>query len=125
MEYKIEKMRSTEAGYQVATVTSFYDQKTYILHNRYGAWFIGDPDEEHSVMRAPETISQSLPFDLQAYKNGSKGRNVEAAPPKPNVFMKKAERPNSFVAKAQAKMNPFVAKASATKPNPFIAKAKR
>ncbi len=122
MEYKIEKMRSTDAGYQVATVTSFYDQKTYTLHNRYGAWFIGDPDEKNSVMRAPETISPSLPFDLQSYKNGSKGRNVEAAPPKQNVFMKKL---NPFVAKAQTKSNPFVAKAAAAKPNPFIAKAKR
>ena len=114
MEYKIEKMRSTEAGYQVATVTSFYDQKTYTLHNRYGSWFIGDPSEKHSVMRAPETISPDLPFDLQEYKNKSNGRNVEAAPPKPNVFIKKAAKPNPFVAKAQAK-----------KANLFIAKAKK
>lgn len=111
MDYKIERMTTTEQGFQIARVLSYFDQKTYILHNRWGAWYIGDPYEKDKVMRAPETISSELPFDLQAFKNGRGGKITEAAP---NVFMK-----------PKPKVNPFIAKAQAAKVNPFITKAKK
>ncbi len=106
-EYRILSMRDTGEGYHTAVVLSHYDQQEYRLHDRWGSWFIGLPDVHGG--REPATISRSLVFDLQDYKNGKK---VEAPPPKENPFVKKAkQRDNPFLKKAAEKANPFIAKA--------------
>jgi len=122
MEYKIERMTTTDSGFQIARVLSYYDQITYTVHNRYGSWFIGDPYEK-AVMRAPETISSELPFDLQAFKNGRGGAKIQDAPTN-NIFMKKSAPVNSFIKKVKSKENPFVAKA-AKKANLFMDKSRK
>jgi hypothetical protein len=96
--FRIEEMHHHRDGFLVATVTSYFDQSEITLHNRFGAWYIGDPDDRLAIMRAPETVSPDLPFFLQTYKN-TKGKVT----PKPvNPFITKAAKKNPMIAKLLA-----------------------
>lgn len=46
MDYSISPMQRHSDGFYFATVKSYISQREITVHNRYGAWFGGDPDAE-------------------------------------------------------------------------------
>jgi hypothetical protein len=109
LDYTIMGMRRTEEGFLVATVHSNRDQQDYEVHNRWGSWIVGDVNR--SGGREAAVIALSLAAALQNY--ASRGKGIEAAPKKENVFIKKAKQADNPFIKKAAKTNPLIAKLQA------------
>lgn len=79
MDYKIVSMTRHSEGFFVGVVLSFHSQREITCHNRYGAWFAGDPDVKGELMR---DLRHDLCAALQArMRDTEKGINKIADNP--------------------------------------------
>lgn len=117
MDWKVLGMWTHPGGYHVARVLCYHSQQEVILHDRWGSWWVQDPEAERgSSAREPSAL---LAAALQGYKksNTSKLEPYVSEKMKKNVFLAKSTRKKRAEEK---KVNPFIKKAAKT--NPLIRK---
>lgn len=96
MDYTIKSMTRHPEGFFVGVVLSYHTQREITCHNRYGAWFAGDPDAKGEPMR---DLRHDLCAVLQArMRDTEKGINKIAD----NPFVIAAQQSNPFMALAGA-----------------------
>lgn len=91
MDYKIISMVRHPDGFFVGVVRSNFSQREITCHNRYGAWFAGDPNEKNGAMK---DLRHDLCASLQAKKIEAEKNIGKIAD---NPFVMAAAQSNPFM----------------------------